>query len=166
MRTPDLANAILSLRPGAEYHLLDSNDLATLAWSDERLRPTDAEIGAELARLAGASVQLVAYAATKRWQKEVGGIVVNGIPVPTDDRAKLLILGAAQTLADNASAPFVSGGVNYGTLTGVQFRALNAAIVAHVQASFVALADVLSGIKAGSVTTTGQVDAAKWPANT
>lgn len=33
------------------------------------------------------------YAAAKRWEKEVGGIVVNGIPVATDDRSKIMITG-------------------------------------------------------------------------
>ncbi len=103
---------------------------------------------------------LVAYAANKRWQKEVGGVVINGMPVPTDDRAKLLILGAAQTLADEATAPFVVNGVNYGTFTGVQFQAVNSAVVAHVQATFMTLATVLAGIAGNSVTTTAQIDAA------
>lgn len=103
---------------------------------------------------------LVAYATFKRWQKEVGGVTLNGVPVPTDDRAKLLILGAAQTMAVDDVAPLVISGVNYGEMSGAQFRAINAAVVAHVQATFPILAGVLEAITAGAITTTAAIDAA------
>lgn len=106
------------------------------------------------------AMTLPEYAAKARWEKEVGGIMVSGIPVPTDDRAKLLILGAAQTLEDADEAPFIAGGVNYGMLTGAQFRGLSQAIVAHVQATFATLATVLAGIAAETITTRAEVDAA------
>lgn len=113
---------------------------------------------------------LKAYAALKRWKVETGGVAVEIAPgvsvsVPTDDRAKLLILGAAQTLAPEAVSPLVIGGVVYGTLTGAHFQALNSAVVAHVQATFPVLAGVLSAIDAGQITTTAGIDAAPWPAN-
>jgi hypothetical protein len=38
--------------------------------------------------------ELIAYAADVRWRKEVGGIVVAGVPVATDDRSKQMIIGA------------------------------------------------------------------------
>mgnify|MGYP000935891103 CR=1 FL=1 len=112
--------------------------------------------------------ELKAYAAEKRWQVEVGGVLVEvapgvSVPVPTDDRAKLLILGAAQTLTPDATAPFVAGGVVYGTLSGAQFVALHAAVVAHVQATFPVLAELITQIDAGTVTSTTQIDAAAWP---
>lgn len=116
------------------------------------------------------AAELKAYAAQKRWNVEVGGIAVEiapgaSVPVPTDDRAKLLILGAAQTLAPEATSPLVIGGVVYGTLTGAHFQALNAAVVAHVQATFPVLAGVLAAIEAGTITTLAQIDAAAWPLN-
>lgn len=103
---------------------------------------------------------LIAYAANKRWQKEVGGVTLNGIPVPTDDRAKLLILGAAQTMAVDATAPLVINGVNYGSMTGAQFQVINAAVVAHVQSTFPILADVIALINSNEITTTAQIDEA------
>ena len=109
--------------------------------------------------------ELVAYAAKKRWKVETGGIAVNGIAVPTHDRSKLLILGGAQTLADDATTPFIANGVNHGSLTGAQFRVVNAAIVAHVQATFATLADVLTAIADGRITTVAGIDAAAWPKN-
>ena len=110
-------------------------------------------------------VDLVAYATDKRWRVETGGISFNGILVPTDDRAKLLLLGAATNMAPGSSAPLIVAGVNYGTLTDVQFKAINAAVIAHVQATFSVLASVLAAITAGTITTTQQIDFAAWPSN-
>lgn len=48
----NLPAAIASLRPGAEWTLADSSDLASLVWlSGDVDRPTDAEIIAEAERL-------------------------------------------------------------------------------------------------------------------
>jgi hypothetical protein len=103
---------------------------------------------------------LVEYACEARWRREVGGVVFNGLLIPTDDRAKLLILGAAQTLTGDAVAPFIANGVNYGMLTAGQFQAINAAVVAHVQSTFSVLATVLKGIESGAVISAAQIDAA------
>lgn len=104
--------------------------------------------------------RLRAYAINKRWRVEIGGTTVNSIPVPTDDRAKLLLLGAANSMADGSSAPLVINGVNYGTLTKAQFQAINTAIVAHVQNTVTTLASVLASIDSGTITTTTQIDEA------
>jgi hypothetical protein len=106
------------------------------------------------------SALLKSYAAEKRWNKEVGGTLVNGVPVPTDDRAKLLLLGAATSMVDGSSSNLVIAGVNYGVFTKIQIQALNDAVVAHVQATFPLLATVLAGIDAGTITTMEQIDTA------
>lgn len=105
--------------------------------------------------------QLAAYASAARYAKETGGITVNGLAIPTDDRAKLLLMGAANEMAATATAPFVLNGV-VTTLTGAQFQAIYQAIVAHVQACFAAEATLLAGINAtpATITTTAQIDSA------
>lgn len=108
--------------------------------------------------------RLAAYAADKRWRVETGGIVVGDVAVPTDDRAKVLLMGAASMMADADTAPYVSGAVSV-TLTGAQFKALYAALTAHVQAAFATQTAVLAGIAAGTITTTAEIDAAAWPSN-
>jgi hypothetical protein len=40
------------------------------------------------------AVDLMAYTAQKRWEKEVDGIEIGGIPVHTDVRSKTMIMGA------------------------------------------------------------------------
>ena len=105
-----------------------------------------------------AKALLVAYASDKRWRVEVGGFLLGGMRVPTDDRAKLLLLGASSSMADGSSAPLVIGGVNYGLRTKADFQAINAAVVAHVQATFPKMATALAGIAAETITTTTQID--------
>ncbi len=100
---------------------------------------------------------LKAYAAEKRWAKETGGTVVLGTPIPTDDRAKVLLLGAAMSMADTDTAPFVVGAVAV-TLTGAQFKALYAGLVAHVQACFTLQSTCIAAIDAGTITTKAHVD--------
>ena len=132
--------------PQGGWHWFDSIDAAKSHFS----LPQSAPDGSDLA----------AYAAHKRWQVEVGGMIFNGINVPTDDRAKLLILGTAMTMAEDATAPFIISGVNYGMLSGAQFKAVNVAVVAHVRSTFPALASVLAAIEGGTIMTAEQVDAA------
>lgn len=130
-----------------------------ISWADEPAPPpAEPEPVSPEARKA----QLVAYAIDKRWRVEVGGINLGGVQVPTDDRAKLLLLGAAQSMADGSSAPLVIAGVNYGSKTKAEFQAINAAVVAHVQATFPVLASVIADIYADSITTEDQIDAANW----
>lgn len=109
-------------------------------------------------------VDLVAFAADKRWRVETGGVPFGGMILPSDDRAKMLIMGAAGTMANEAAAPFVIGGTSV-TLTGAQFKAAHAAIVAHVQACFAKQASILAGIANGSITTTTQIEQDAWPTN-
>lgn len=110
------------------------------------------------------TIDLRAYAAEKRWKIEVGGVPFGGLRLPSDDRAKTLIMGAAGAMSDAATAPFVLGSTVV-TLTGAQFKAAHAAIVAHVQACFATQVAVLAAIDAGTIATTAQIDAAAWPAN-
>lgn len=45
-------------------------------------------------RPAPSKADLLSYAADKRWQVETGGLVIGGVPVATDDRSKIMIIGA------------------------------------------------------------------------
>ena len=112
--------------------------------------------------------ELKAAAADRRWRAETGGVSVNigagPMTIPSDDRAKLLLLGASVSMADDATAAYVVNGASV-TLTGAQFKALYAAIVAHVDACFITQRDVIAAIDAGTITTIEATDAWAWPAN-
>lgn len=111
---------------------------------------------------------LIAYAAARRWLVETDGIVVDGIPVATDDRSKLLVLGAARLAYASASftTPFKAADGSLHTLTAAQVIAISDAGSAHVQATFETFAAVAAQIGAGTLTTFAEIDAAAWPPNT
>jgi len=120
--------------------------------------PTPEEITPEARK-----AQLQAYAAAKRWAVEQGGVTVPGVGrIPSDDRAKLMLMGAALGMADGTSAPLVLGAVSV-TLTKAQFQGLYGSIVAHVKGCFTAQASVLAAIEAGDIEDEADIDAAAWP---
>lgn len=104
------------------------------------------------------------YAAHKRWQIEIAGTVVNGTPVPTDDRAKTLLIGAAAWLAAADTTTVIVSGVAQ-TMTGTQVKAMRDAICDHVDRCFTAQGEVYAAIDAGTITTTAAIDAFAWPSN-
>lgn len=105
---------------------------------------------------------LKSYAAQKRWQIEVSGTTLNGVRVPTDDRAKTLITGAAAWLAAADTTTLVIGNA-VSTVTGTQIKAMRDAVCDHVDQSFMALGQVYAAIDAGTITTTAEIDAFAWP---
>lgn len=107
---------------------------------------------------------LKAAAAQKRWNVENGGTVVAGARVPTDDRAKALLTGAAASMTATATTKVKVGGV-FVDMTGTQVKGLRDAVTAHVQACFQAEADVVAAIDAGTITTEAQIAAFAWPSN-
>lgn len=111
------------------------------------------------ATIAPTKSELAAYAGEVAWRTEIAGKTILGIPVKWDERSKVLLMGAAGTLADEATAPYVSGSLVV-QLTGAQFKSIYAAMVAHTQACFVKRAEVLGQIEAETITTKAQVDAA------
>ncbi|MEN5103765.1 DUF4376 domain-containing protein [Brucella anthropi] len=102
------------------------------------------------------------YAAAKRWEKEVGGIAVNGLTVATDDRSKTMISGArvaAMANPDFTTAWKGSGG-EFVPLDASAVVAISDAVLAHVSNCFAIEAQVLADIEAGAITTVEQIDAA------
>ncbi|MBX9873344.1 MAG: DUF4376 domain-containing protein [Beijerinckiaceae bacterium] len=107
-------------------------------------------------------VDLVAYAADRRWQNEVGGIVVADVPVATDDRSKLMITGARVAAMADPGWSTVWHGAD-GNTYPVDVAAMvliSDAVQAHVNAGFATFATVKAAIEAGTITTTAEIDAA------
>jgi hypothetical protein len=105
---------------------------------------------------------LVAYAARKRWQREIRGIVVGGVAVATDDRSKQMIMGAriAAEADANFTTPWVAADGSVSTLTSVQVIGVSNAVLAHVQDCFSIFATVRSGINGNTISSRAQVDSA------
>lgn len=105
---------------------------------------------------------LIGYAADCRWRKEIGGIVVSGVSVATDDRSKQMILGARLAAeADNGfTTPWVGSDGSINTLGAAQVIAISNAVLAHVAGCFATFADLQSDITDGTITTRQQVETA------
>jgi hypothetical protein len=105
--------------------------------------------------------ELLDILADVRWQSECGGIELNGIEVPTDDRSKLLINGAFNQALMQDDESFtrtfkISGA--FVTLTNGQVIAIGHAIADHVQQCFEAEALVAAQIVAGTITALDQIE--------
>lgn len=105
---------------------------------------------------------LVAYARDRRWLAEIGGITVAGVPIATDDRSKIMVIGArvAAEADPNWSTVWQGTDGNGYRVDATAMLAISDAVHAHVNATFATLATVLAAIEAGTITTTEQIDAA------
>lgn len=108
-------------------------------------------------------IDLVAYAAAKRYEVETGGIVVNGAPVATDRGSQTMIANALSYVVNSGAASVsYKSPAGFVTLTAEQIKAVGLAVGAHVQACFKAEDDVDAALHASppTITTLAQVDAA------
>lgn len=104
---------------------------------------------------------LLAYAAQKRWEKEVGGIEVNGQIIDTSRESQSMITGAyAYSQANPSETIQFKAASGWVTLDAPTMAAIATAVGAHVQACFALEANIADQITNGTITTTGEVDAA------
>lgn len=106
--------------------------------------------------------RLLAYAANRRWQNEVGGTTVGSVPIATDDRSKTMVLGARVAAAADPGWETVWHGADGQTypLNAAAMIAISNAVEAHVNATFATFAAVKADIEAGEITTFAEIDAA------
>ena len=108
---------------------------------------------------------LVAYAASKRFAVETGGIVVNGAQIDTSRESQSMIANAfAYVQASGAASVEYKTASGWVTMDAPTVKAVALAVGAHVQACFAAEQAVDAAISAGTITTTAQIDSAAWPA--
>lgn len=108
---------------------------------------------------------LKAYAASKRWEIETGGITVAGAAIQTDRASQAMITGAFAYAQPNPTASIAykaAGG--FVMLAAAEVEAIANAVGAHVQACFAAEAAIVGAIEAGAITTFAAIDGADWPA--
>lgn len=103
--------------------------------------------------------ELLAYAADLRWQKEIGGIEINGAQVMTDRVSQSLISGAFSLVQHDPETvidfKMADGWVQLdaGTMT-----ALAVAVGKHIQACFAIERAVAASIDADTITTFAEID--------
>jgi hypothetical protein len=105
---------------------------------------------------------LIAYSAACRWKHEVGGIVFNGWPIPTDERTQQVLTAAyikASADPNYTIDPWKAGPGVYVALTAAEIVAIADAVSEHVQAAFSLNRTCDEMIEAGTITTLAQVAA-------
>ena len=134
---------------GAEVLTLDT-ERKVVKVARKQIAMTAAE---KAARDAFVAEQWAAQIAARRYEAEIAGTIVGGMPIATDDRSKLLINGAA--LRANRSSDYVlrwktsSGFVD---LSADQVLAVADAVSEHVQACFDREDALLAALADGSIT--------------
>jgi len=150
----------------ARHMLVPADDAAYLAWLEQGYSPSPIASMGELYDVLALQFppgSLTTYTASKRWQKEQGGITLSfGMPIKTDDRAQAKITGvyAAQRVNPAVSTPWHAADGTVHDLTAAQMDAMNNELLTHINNCFSISADVLAGIEDGSITTLEQIDAA------
>lgn len=107
------------------------------------------------------AIDLSDYAGRIRFEKETGGVVIGGMAIATDRASQAMLTGAVLRAQMDANVTVkwktVAGFVE---LSAAQIIAIGTAVGNHVEACFAKEADVAAGIAIGTITTTGQIDAA------
>jgi hypothetical protein len=115
-----------------------------MGWAVRDKTPEDLSADREL---------MAARIAERRWTAEVEGITVSGMRVETDDRAKLLINGAAvEAMIDPDYVMSWRTADGFVELTGAQVIAIARAVRSHVQACFDREAELIALVESGKMT--------------
>ena len=145
-----------SFHPDFLAELVETSSDAQIGWvaSDGNFVPP--------ASLPPGKAELASYARDRRWQAEIAGITVGGVAIATDDRSKTMILGARLAAQSDPGWSTIWQGAdgNAYPVNATAIIAISDAVQAHVSATFVALANVLTAIEAGTTATFAEVDAA------
>lgn len=114
-------------------------------------------------KAAKTKADLIAYAAAKRYEKEVGGTVWNGWPVHTDRESQSKIIAERLAIeagerADPDGWKFADG--VFRMVSNADFMLLASAVREHVRDCFALEAAILAQIEAGTIAEYSQIDAA------
>jgi hypothetical protein len=110
---------------------------------------------------------LIAYLKDRRWRVENAGIVAIGVPIATDDRSKMMLIGsrlAAMAAPETYATPWAALDGTTHQFDAAQMIAVSDTALAHVQACFSLQGELWGAIEAGTITTTQEIDEANWPA--
>ncbi len=92
-----------------------------------------------------------------------GTVTVDGFQSQTNNASQTFVNGLISAYANNAAFPGLWNGV--APITAAQAMAVGLGVAGFVQTAFNAHAANAAAIVAGTITTTAQIDAAAWPAN-
>jgi hypothetical protein len=122
----------------------------------------DGTICAQPAVGAYTETQLTAYAATVRYNTNVGGMTASGIPVATDDHGKLNLNDARVNAEKDSSytTTWVGTDGNHYAVNATTIIAMSDAVAVHTDNCITTYDTVVADITAGTTTTLAEIDAA------
>ncbi len=162
----------------ASSSVITEDDASFEAWKAEGNNPTrwpvddagsqtDASLQDVLTPY-GIYVDLTAYAAAKRYTVETGGYTYDSHPIATDRESQSKIASvaiAATVVGSSFSTEWKCSDGTFFTLDEADAIAMATAIMTFVSACFAAEAAAVAEITAGTITTSAEIDAVSWPAN-
>lgn len=100
------------------------------------------------------------YVAAKRWEKEVGGIEVDGLFIATDDRSKMMISGARVAAQDNPefSTQWKTATGDFLMVDAATIIAVSDAVLDHVARCFAVEAAITADLQSGADFTSADID--------
>ena len=100
------------------------------------------------------------YVAAKRWEKEVGGIEVDGLFIATDDRSKMMISGARVAAQGNPefSTQWKTATGDFLMVDAATIIAVSDAVLDHVAQCFAVEASITADLQSGADFTFADID--------
>ncbi|MEN5297536.1 DUF4376 domain-containing protein [Brucella sp. TWI559] len=100
------------------------------------------------------------YLAAKRWEKEVGGIEVNGLFVATDDRSKMMISGARVAAESNLefATQWKTATGDFLMVDAASIIAVSDAVLDHVARCFAVEAAITADLQSGADFSIADID--------
>lgn len=105
-------------------------------------------------------INLSAYNAEKRWEKENDGIIINGMPVFTDDRSKMMILGARLKAEGDPlfTTRWKTANGDFIEIDSLTIVMISEAVLNFVERCFAKESEIDAMITAGTMTTKSQIN--------
>lgn len=130
-------------------------------WNEAKLGPQPTAEALAAVTFAASKADLLAYAADKRWQLEIGGITVGGHSIATDRASQAMIAGAdALAQSDPEAGVDFKAASGWVTLDADTLHVIALAVGRHVRGLFSRERAICEAIVAGTITTTAEIDAA------
>lgn len=105
-------------------------------------------------------LSILEYIAAKRWEKEVGGIDVDGLFIATDDRSKMMISGARVAAQGNPefSTQWKTATGDFLMVDAATIIAVSDAVLDHVARCFAVEAAITADMQSAADFSTADID--------
>ena len=114
------------------------------------------------APLTASAAELLAYAAAKRYEREIAGTTLNGLPIRTDRETRSALVEAKAAVGEDPAwtTDWKLSNGQWLTVNAALLTQIITAVAAHRKAWFAKEKQVAVAIDAGTITTPAEIDAA------